>query len=76
MKKLAFILILLIVLSTGILSTGCARIIKEPVYIPTKCEITPPVRPMPQKNTAQTLQQILIYTQKLERDLAFCTKSN
>ncbi|WP_104694765.1 hypothetical protein [Helicobacter equorum] len=69
-KRLTFILVL------SILSTGCVRIIKEPVYIPTKCEITPPLRPIPHKNTAQTLQQILIYTQKLERDLAFCTKSD
>ena len=70
------ILLIAMLIAMAFFGVGCTRIVKEPVYIPTKCEITPPVRPMPQKNTAQTLQQILIYTQKLERDLAFCTKSN
>ncbi|RDU51259.1 hypothetical protein CQA49_09805 [Helicobacter sp. MIT 00-7814] len=53
--------------------SGCfTRIVKEPVYIPTKCEISMPLRPNFHSNTAQNVKDLLIYTQELENDLRFC----
>ena len=52
---------------------GCADKQKEAVYIPTKCKITMPQKPMPQDSPSKSVIEILKYTELLERDLEFCT---
>lgn len=52
---------------------GCADKQKEAVYIPTKCKITMPQKPMPQDSPTKSVIEILKYTELLERDLEFCT---
>lgn len=52
---------------------GCADKQKEAVYIPTKCKITMPKKPMPQDSPSKSVIEILKYTELLERDLEFCT---
>ena len=69
-----FVRILLIemLIAMVFFGVGCTRIVKEPVYIPTKCNVKPPNRPYPTTNTMKNLKNILIYTENLERDLNFC----
>lgn len=52
---------------------GCADKQKEAVFIPTKCKITMPQKPMPQDSPSKSVIEILKYTELLERDLEFCT---
>lgn len=52
---------------------GCADKQKEAVFIPTKCKITMPKKPMPQDSPSKSVIEILKYTELLERDLEFCT---
>lgn len=64
----------LLLVSITILSTGCTRVVKEPVYIPQKCAIDMPIRPTPHTDTAINVRNVLIYTEQLERDLRFCIR--
>lgn len=52
---------------------GCADKQKEAVYIPIKCKIAMPQKPMPQDSPSKSVIEILKYTELLERDLEFCT---
>ncbi|PAF44168.1 hypothetical protein [Helicobacter sp. 11S02629-2] len=53
--------------------SGCAvQTIKEPVYIPTKCEVKKPVKPNLSNNFLQDLRATFIYSEKLEHALDFC----
>ncbi|WP_163535422.1 hypothetical protein [Helicobacter suis] len=54
---------------------GCTpRVIYQKVYIPTKCNIIKPERPPKSLHFIDYLKELLIYTERLERDLEFCTK--
>lgn len=55
---------------------GCADKQKEAVYIPTKCKITMPQKPMPQDSPSKSVIEILKYTELLERDLEFCVNGS
>lgn len=60
----------LLILGSLIIFTGCT--IKEPVYVPVKCEIEKPKRPKPVRGAAFNVKQIIEYTEKLEYNLEFC----
>ena len=54
---------------------GCTpRIVYQKVYIPTKCNIVKPERPPKSLHFIDYLKELLIYTERLEKDLEFCTK--
>lgn len=55
---------------------GCADKQKEAVYIPTKCKITMPQKPIPQDSPSKSVIEILKYTELLERDLEFCVNGS
>ncbi|WP_455939714.1 hypothetical protein [Helicobacter fennelliae] len=54
--------------------SGCVRIVKEAVYVPTKCEINPPKMPIPTSDIIENQKRVLIYTEELESGLNFCVK--
>lgn len=51
---------------------GCADKQKEAVYIPTKCKIAMPKKPMPQDSISKSVIEVLKYSETLEKDLEFC----
>lgn len=52
---------------------GCAkRVIYKDVYIPTKCDIAMPVKPILKGDLLIDIAQSLEYSEILERDLIFC----
>ncbi|GAA8996089.1 hypothetical protein BTM275_09840 [Helicobacter pylori] len=56
--------------------TACAKkIIYKEVKIPTKCDIEIPTRPSEHLEALEYLRALLIYTETLENDLNFCTKT-
>lgn len=59
-----------------ILISGCAEKQKEAVYIPTKCKIAMPKKPMPQDSTSQGVIEVLKYSEALEKDLEFCVNGS
>lgn len=69
-----FIVILMIVIIFFML--GCADKQKEAVYIPTKCKIAMPKKPMPQDSTSQSVVEVLKYSEALEKDLEFCVNGS
>ncbi|WP_121054558.1 hypothetical protein [Helicobacter pylori] len=57
--------------------TACAKkIIYHEVKVPIKCDIELPTRPSEHLETLEYLRALLIYTETLENDLKFCTKTN
>lgn len=58
---------------------ACApKVIYKEVFIPVKCEVTPPKKPVfnPAHNAlSENLSNIFIYVELLEKDLYFCTKT-
>ena len=69
-----FIVILMIVIIFFML--GCADKQKEAVYIPTKCKIAMPKKPMPQDSTSKSVIEVLKYSEALEKDLEFCVNGS
>ncbi|WQS64247.1 hypothetical protein KVC41_06580 [Helicobacter pylori] len=56
---------------------ACAKkIIYRDVKVPVKCDIQLPSRPNEHLEALEYLKALLIYTETLENDLKFCTKSN
>ncbi|AGL70120.1 hypothetical protein [Helicobacter pylori] len=57
--------------------TACAKkIIYREVKVPIKCDILMPSRPSEHLEALEYLRALLIYTETLENDLKFCTKTN
>ncbi|PUD28411.1 hypothetical protein E5P63_00980 [Helicobacter pylori] len=57
--------------------TACAkRAIYHEVKVPIKCDIEIPSRPSEHLEALEYLRALLIYTETLENDLKFCTKTN
>ncbi len=55
---------------------ACAKkIVYHEVKVPIKCDIEIPTRPSEHLETLEYLRALLIYTETLENDLKFCTKS-
>ncbi|WP_240329635.1 hypothetical protein [Helicobacter suis] len=60
-----------------LLLTACTpRIVYQKVYIPTKCNIIKPERPPKSLHFVDYLKELLIYTERLEKDLEFCTRES
>ncbi|RVZ82416.1 hypothetical protein EC595_04755 [Helicobacter pylori] len=56
---------------------ACAKkIIYHEVKVPIKCDILIPTRPSEHLEALEYLRALLIYTETLENDLKFCTKTN
>lgn len=55
--------------------SGCAAS-EQVVYIPIKCNIEAPKKPIKAQNTFENIQNILIYTEALELALDFCINGN
>ncbi|GAA7376230.1 hypothetical protein BD0135_14630 [Helicobacter pylori] len=71
--KLLFFLVCVISVSFS----ACAkRVIYKEVKVPIKCNIEIPTRPSAHLEALEYLRALLIYTETLENDLKFCTKSN
>ncbi len=55
---------------------ACAKkIIYREVKVPIKCDIEMPTRPSEHLEALEYLRALLIYTETLENDLKFCTKT-
>lgn len=70
------ILIVIFAIIALFLIVGCADKQKEAVYIPTKCKIAMPKKPMPQDSTSQSVIEVLKYSEALEKDLEFCVNGS
>ncbi|WRD20234.1 hypothetical protein E5K56_00985 [Helicobacter pylori] len=56
--------------------TACAKkVIYQQVKVPIKCDIEIPSRPSEHLEELEYLRALLIYTETLENDLKFCTKT-
>ncbi|WQZ98465.1 hypothetical protein KVM80_07430 [Helicobacter pylori] len=59
-----------------IIFNACAKkIIYKEVKVPIKCDIEMPSRPSEHLEALEYLRALLIYTETLENDLKFCTKT-
>lgn len=60
-----------------ILFTGCSKNISTPneVYIPVKCKITLPERPIQSSSYLEDILNILAYTEKLEKVIERCVEN-
>lgn len=69
---------LVIVVLFIIFLTACAepKVIFKEVKVPVKCDVKERARPAKNSNAVLYLKEILIYTEGLERDLAFCRGEN
>ncbi len=66
-----------IVVVLGVFFLGCTpRVVYKEVYVPTKCTINKPARPSKDLEVLEYLRELLAYTEELEKDLEFCTKSS
>ncbi|MDU9787617.1 hypothetical protein RGC40_07515 [Helicobacter pylori] len=55
---------------------ACAKkVIYHEVKVPIKCDIEIPTRPSEHLETLEYLRALLVYTETLENDLKFCTKT-
>ncbi len=69
------LLFLACVFSVGL--TACAKkAIYRDIKVPIKCDIELPTRPSEHLEALEYLRALLIYTETLENDLKFCTKTN
>ncbi len=56
--------------------SACAKkVIYHEVKVPIKCDIEMPSRPSAHLEALEYLRALLIYTETLENDLKFCTKT-
>lgn len=76
-KKLTFLLVLSL-FATAFLSKGCAQpdVVYKEVKVPIKCDVKERKKPKQNSNVVLYLKELLIYTEGLERDLAFCRGEN
>ncbi len=70
------ILIVIFAIIALFLIVGCADKQKEAVYIPTKCKIAMPKKPIPQDSTSKSVIEVLKYSESLEKDLEFCVNGS
>ncbi|GAA7454633.1 hypothetical protein HpBHB18_09780 [Helicobacter pylori] len=69
--------LLFLVLVFSVCFNACAKkVIYHEVKVPIKCDIEMPSRPSEHLEALEYLQALLIYTETLENDLKFCTKTN
>lgn len=74
MKLINKIFVLLFIL---VVFSGCAKQVKyKDVYIPVKCDVKDRVKPKNNGDPLVYLKELLIYTEGLERDLAYCKGAN
>ncbi len=67
----------LIFLPCAFLFSACApHYVYKEVKVPIKCDVPKREKPKNQGNITTFLKDILIYTEGLERDLAFCKGEN
>lgn len=55
-----------------LLSSCATTLTTQEVFIPTKCAITPPPKPIYTGDVQKDLKNILIYDEMIQRDLSFC----
>ncbi|TLD97675.1 hypothetical protein LS71_002740 [Helicobacter jaachi] len=68
--RVSFVCILCIL---SLALSGCSRsVVYKEVYLPTNCDVKARVKPVNKGSSALFLKEILIYTQGLEQDLAYC----
>ncbi len=68
---------LFLALAFSVLFVACAtKIVYHEVKVPIKCDIELPTRPSEHLEALEYLRALLIYTETLENDLKFCTKTN
>lgn len=61
------------VLVLAFLLSGCAKqVVYKEVKVPIKCDVPKAQKPKKQSNTIAYLKEVLIYAERLERDLDFC----
>lgn len=70
--ELDTIIIVILAVLAVFLIVGCADKQKEAVYIPTKCKVDMPKKPIQRDSTSQSVIEILQYSELLEKDLDFC----
>lgn len=77
LKKLTFLVVFGLFI-TAFLSKGCAQpdVIYKEVKVPVKCDVKERKKPKQNSNVVLYLKELLIYTEGLERDLAFCRGEN
>ncbi|MFP6193191.1 hypothetical protein ACLGBC_05650 [Helicobacter pylori] len=69
--------LLFLALVCSVCFNACAkRVIYQEVKVPIKCDIEIPTRPSKHLEALAYLRALLIYTETLENDLKFCTKTN
>ncbi len=72
--KLLFLACLMVFFS--VIFNACAKkVIYRDVKVPIKCGIEIPTRPSEHLESLEYLRALLIYTEMLENDLKFCTKT-
>lgn len=76
-KGLTFLIVLGLFI-TAFLSKGCAQpdVVYKEVKVPVKCDVKERKKPKQESNVVLYLKELLIYTEGLERDLAFCRGEN
>lgn len=53
---------------------GCARVVYKDVYVPVKCDIAMPQKPILSGNLVSDYTSALAHSEELEKDLEFCIK--
>ena len=64
-------LTLLVLVMFALWSLGCSTM-REPTYIPTKCEVKRIEKPTRGEYASDSVVKILTYTELIEKDLDFC----
>lgn len=71
-KMKSFITLFLVLFILNFSACANKNYVYKEVKIPTKCDIPKREKPKKESNITAYLKAILIYTEGLERDLAFC----
>ncbi|GAA9671624.1 hypothetical protein HpVH12_14580 [Helicobacter pylori] len=66
----------LMVFFSVIFNACTKKVIYREIKVPVKCDIEIPIRPTEHLESLEYLRALLIYTETLENDLKFCTKTN
>lgn len=66
------IFIVLVSVMIILILSGCIDKQAQAVYIPTKCKIDMPKKPIQRDSTSQSVVEILQYSELLEKGLEFC----
>ncbi|ENH59900.1 putative adenine specific DNA methyltransferase [Helicobacter pylori Hp A-11] len=63
-------------LCVSVIFNACAKkVVYHEIKVPVKCDIEMPTRPSEHLEALEYLKALLIYTETLENDLKFCTKT-